>query len=218
MHTTSFAKKHSLPALPGLLLLFTLTVPAQAAQISVSSYTLGTPPGYPDTGGNELTNGVTSVVVWATPSPPAPIEGDALVGWENIDFPSMTFNFGGPVQIGSATGWLADSDGAAGVGLPVAMRLTTPGGFDMTFPVANPAGAGTTVPITVSGFDITTTSLTVTLTRDPGVNNDPNLVGPDIYSWTMVSEMQFFTPAIPEVSTALLSGAAVLGFMMRRRR
>lgn len=192
-------------------------LPAGAAQVLVNSYTFGSPPGYPDSGGTELINGVDSVPVWATPANPAFSTGDPLVGWENVDFPSMTFSFAGPVNIGSMTVWAADSDGAAGVGIPVAVRITTPGGFDLSTPITNPAGAGNTVPVTVSGFDITTTSLTVTLTRDPGFNADPNLVGPKVFSWTMVSEVQFFTP-VPEPSTALLGGLSLFGLLARRRR
>ena len=192
-------------------------LPAGAAQVLVNSYSFASPPGYPDTGGTELINGVDVVPVWATPANPAFSSGDPLVGWEGVDFPSITFSFSGPVNIGSMTAWFADSDGSAGVGMPVTMQLTTPGGFNQSFSVANPAGAGNTVPVTASGFNITTNSLTLTLTRDPGFNADPNLVGPKVYSWTMVSEVKFFTP-VPEPSIALLAGLSTLGLVARRRR
>ncbi len=207
---------HRNTAFAGCLGLLLTALHAHAAQISVSSYTLSPAPGYVDTGGTELTNGVDVVPVWATPANPAFTSGDPLVGWENVDNPSMTFNFSSAVNIGSITAWFADSDGSAGVGMPVAVTITTPGGFSQAFPVTNPAGSGSTVPVTFSGFNLNTNSVTVTLTRDPGVNNDPELIGAKVFSWTMVSEVRFFTP-VPEPSTAMLAGLAALCLTRRRR-
>ncbi len=152
------------------------TTAGNSAPILVDGgYTYGVLPSasYPDSGG-ELTDGTAVVNVW-----PNPADSAALVGWQFSD-PTITFNFSSPVQIGSITSYFADSDGASGVGLPATINISTSGGFNQTFVVNNPAGSGTTVPINVNAFGLTTDNVTLTAT------------GP--HEWEMLSEVQFFSP------------------------
>lgn len=179
-------------------------VSAPAALIPITSYTYGTSPSgtYPDSGGVELRDGVTASAAWGA-GPIGFADVVALVGWQNTN-PTVTFNFGSPVTIRSFTAWGADSDGAAGVALPSALTLTTVG-FNQSFTVVNPAGAGTTVALSHGGFEVTTSSITLVATRST--------------QWTMFSEVQFFDTVIPEPSTyAAIAGVAALGLAAFRRR
>lgn len=160
----------------GLFLLLGIA-PASAAPISVDAgYTYGVAPSgsYPDSGG-ELTDGIAVVDVWpnAPNTPP-------LAGWLNAN-PTITFNFSSPVQIGNITSYFADSDDSAGVGLPGTINISTSGGFNQNYVVNNPAGSGTTVPINVNAFGVTTNNVTITATGG-------------LHEWEMLSEVQFFSP------------------------
>ncbi len=161
--------------------------------------------GYADSTGQELTDGITfsqcwdgvSIITFATVAP--------LVGWQ-VNDPSITFDFGTPVNVGSVLIYFADSNGAAGVGMPSFVNISTPGGFNQTFPVIDPPGLGTTVPVLISGLNLSTDTVTVTANRNAG------------FSWTMLSEVSFATP-VPEPSAyALGFGVVALGVMAVRRR
>ncbi len=178
-----------------------------AAQLTPVSYVFSHSPGYEDSG-SELTNGVAYNVAWSVP--PVGLNANdvaELVGWQNVN-PTITFTFAAPVTIRSVTTWLADSEGSAGVGLPVSVTLSDTEGFSQVFPVENPPGNGSTVPITFGGFEITTDTFAITLNRDQ--------------QWTMASEMQFFDTAvaIPEPSSAAftLGAVALVGVAAGRRR
>ncbi len=173
------------------------------------SATASTNPAYADTGGVELTDGVTDTPVW----PDAAVIGP-LTGWQNIDA-TATFNFNSVVNVTQLTVWAADSDGNAGVGLPESIRVIS-GGFDQVFPVTNPAGSGTMIPITIGGLNLNTTSVQLDIARDTALDN-PFCCG-GTYEWTMVSEVQFEGSVIPEPSTGLLLGLGPIGLIARRRR
>lgn len=176
-----------------LLLAVSSKLAAQPVAIQSYSYLTGASGGYPDTGGVELTNGVDLTDAWPTPgfSNTAP-----LVGWQNSD-PFIRFNFAPNTTITQATLWFADSDGAAGVGMPSQVTLTTTG-FSQSFLITNPVGSGTTVPVVLSGFSVNTDHLDVNVTR--------------IQEWTMISEVTFAAP-IPEPATAAALMGGVLGLV-----
>ncbi|MDP0494686.1 MAG: hypothetical protein Q7Q73_00630 [Verrucomicrobiota bacterium JB024] len=174
--------------------------------IAIANYSYNVAPSgsYPDSGGVELTDGTDLTAAWgAGISHP---NSTPLVGWRYIDG-SITFNFTQVETVGSFTVWAADSDGYAGVGVPATITLSTAGEtFTQTFTVTNPAGNGTTVPLTFEGFSVTTDQLTVSFVRG--------------YEWTMYSEVTFSSvPEPAHVGAALGTGVlAVLVWMRRRRR
>lgn len=176
-----------------------------AAAVLVDSYTIQATTGsnYPDTGGKELTDGVTYSRAWTVPSTTITLADVAgLVGWEFRN-PVIRFEFGSVQTIQAVTVWAADSDGSAGVGLPKNITLRTPDhSFSQTFSITNPSGNGYTVPLFLSGFSVNTSSLIVEAERN--------------HSWTMFSEIQF--DSVPEVSSLALVGLAGVGFLARRRR
>lgn len=153
-------------------------------------------PAYEDSGGTELTDGIFETTVWPDSPDPPP-----LVGWQFIDS-EVTCNFTTEVNIGSVVAWFADSDGSAGVSVPESIRLTTRGGFDQIFPVVNPAGSGTTVPISIEGLDLTTDSITLFIALNTATDNGQCCGGS--YEWIMMSEVEFFTPPDPDVPLAIL--------------
>lgn len=174
--------------------------------IAIAGYSYNVAPSgsYPDSGGVELTDGTDLTAAWgAGISHPNSVP---LVGWQYTNG-SITFNFTQVETVGSFTVWAADSDGSAGVGLPATITLSTAGEtFTQTFTVTNPAGNGTTVPLTFEGFSVTTDQLTVSFARAT--------------QWTMFSEVTFSSvPEPAHVGAALGAGAlAVLVWMRRRRR
>ncbi|MGJ8698071.1 MAG: PEP-CTERM sorting domain-containing protein [Verrucomicrobiaceae bacterium] len=187
-------------------LLFTLPIAligvAQAASVAVDNYSYLVSPNssYPDSGGTELTDGTDATIAWFPGSSITVADVAPLTGWL-LSNPTIQFNFAGPQSIGEVTVWIADSDGSAGVGLPSTVTVRTPdSSFSRTVNVINPPGAGSTVPITIDGFEVTTNSLVVEMAR--------------VHSWTMLSEVTFATPE-PSSAALTLLGAACL---LRRRR
>jgi hypothetical protein len=156
---------------------------------------------YPDSGG-ELTDGITYSMAWGA----GPIGYEDVVnlaGWNNTDT-TITFTFAAPVNIGSVSIYFADSNGAAGVGMPDSVTLSDGGAFSQVFPVSDPVGGGSTVESVFGGFNVSTTTLQVSFARH--------------YQWTMLSEVQFFS-AVPEPSSfAAFAGFAALGGALVRRR
>lgn len=187
------------------------TASLSAATLTPVSYSYGNAPGDPndinnyyDTAFTKLTDGVDSVGAWGGAGA---VDITAFAGWFYTGgAASITFNFGGNVSIDSVTLWAADSDDAAGVGLPVNVTLAGAGGFSQGFPITNPAGTGTTVPLVLSGFSYTGDSITLTI--------------PANYQWLMLSEVTFTgASAVPEPSAyAALAGVAALGIVVWRRR
>jgi len=173
---------------------------ADAALLPVSSYSyIAGPSGsYPDSGG-ELTDGVDANVAWGAGLILTYADVEPLVGWDGRS-PSVTFYFASPRTVGQVVVWAADSNGAAGVGLPDAITLTTSGGFSQSFVITNPAGDGHTVALTLSGFSFTSDNFTIT-------------ASPHDY-WTMLSEVQAYD--VPEPAGLMLMGVG--GVLMAARR
>ena len=177
---------------------------APAASVAVSSYSYLISPSstYPDTGGSELTDGVTYSAAWAVPPSNIGYEDVVnLTGWSS-NRPIIQFNFATVTDVGMVTIWIADSDGAAGVGIPQTITVRTlDSSFSQTFAITDPAGSGTTVPIILSGFSVNAASLVIDI--------EPN------HQWTMLSEVQF--NSIPEPSAFALVGIGLAGILRRRR-
>ncbi len=180
------------------------SAPAFATQWFATGYSYSVSPNgaYPDSGG-ELTNGVTYSLAWGGAAPIGPAEVVQLSGWQNTNT-TITFSFAAPVNIGSVSVYFADSNGAAGVGMPDSVTLSDGGSFSQTFLVTDPAGGGSTVESVFSGFSVSTTTLRVSFVRD--------------YQWTMISEVQFFSPVPEPASFAAVAGLAALGGALVRRR
>jgi len=179
-----------------------------AAQIPITSYVA--PAGdtgsffYQDTGGIELTNGLYGVIPFANQA-----QADPWVGWATGSHtnPLLTFNFGGPVNIGRVDLDLARWQSPAGIFLPSSINI---GGtvFNLT---------GTELPDNSRG----TLSFNVNFVGVSSLNVQLFHGG----SWLFLDEAQFFTPAVtggvPEPSSILLSGLgvcalAVISLRMRR--
>lgn len=179
-----------------------------AAQVPVDNYIYQTSfnSSYPDSGG-ELTDGVTFSPAWGGGSAISYSDVAPLVGWLNTD-PSVLFEFASTSFIDEIIIYAADSDGAAGVGLPSSINILAPGtGFNQNFAVTNPAGAGSTVPIVISGLNLNTASIVVTASR--------------VNSWTMFSEVQFFDSSSVTVATpssALLIALGGIALFATRRK
>ena len=167
-------------------------------------YSTGPSGSYPDSGG-ELTNGITYSLAWGGAGSVNAGDVVQLVGWQNTNT-TITFTFAEPVNIGSVSIYFADSNGAAGVGMPGSVTLSDGGSFSQTFPVADPAGGGSTVESVFGGFSVSTSTLRVSFVRG--------------YEWTMISEVQFFSPApVPESSSfGFVAGLVALGGALARRR
>lgn len=189
--------------LSGLALTSAATAHAQTIPISSYSYIAGPSGSYSDNG-SELTDGIAVVQAWPDTSG---LDVQPLVGWQNSEG-RIRFNFAGVVTIRSATFHFADSNSSAGVYFPSAISLTNASAtFLREFPLADPAGSGTTVGATVGGFEINTDHLILVMPNIPGEQ------------WHMISEASFSASAIPEPSTyAMLAGSLALGLAAARSR
>jgi len=155
------------------------TVPAgihvEATSVWCSySYITNPSSSYPDTNFSKLTDGVAVLPAW--PNPDVNANANALVGWQNVN-PSIAFVFSNKVNISTIKVWAADSDGAAGVGLPTQITISNAAGYNRTFVITNPAGSGSTVELTLGGINAISDRFMITAT--PG------------QPWTMFSEVQF---------------------------
>lgn len=175
---------------------------AAAAQLSVASYSYLTSPhgNYPDSGG-ELTDGTNVTEAWGAGvnmfGKTAP-----LVGWLN-NSPSVQFTFASAEQVKEIIVYAADSENHAGVGLPATFTVTTPGGFNQTFSVTNPSGDGTTVPIVLSGFNVSSSVFNISAVRN--------------HQWTMFSEVEFYnTSSVPAPAGLGLTALIAIGLLRRR--
>lgn len=178
--------------------------PAFATQWFATGYGYSVAPSgtYPDSGG-ELTNGITYSLAWGGAESIGAGDVVNLAGWNNTNT-TITFTFAEPVSIGSVSIYFADSNGAAGVGMPDSVTLSDGGSFSQVFAVSDPAGGGSTVESVFDGFSVSTTTLQVSFARH--------------YQWTMLSEVQFFSPVPEPSSFAAFAGFAALGGALLRRR
>ncbi|NVK55352.1 MAG: hypothetical protein HWE26_07040 [Alteromonadaceae bacterium] len=187
-----------------LCLALFLSLPSQAALISVSSYTYNTSPhsSYSDSGG-ELTDGITDNIAWGEGVTIGYSDVSNLTGWNGVN-PNVTFNFATAQLIKSIRVFAADSDGYAGVALPDTITVSTVEGFSQLFTITNPPGNGSTIALDLSGFATTSGAFTLTMVRSS--------------SWTMLSEVQFFSNDIapvdnvpePKMGLLLLLGLAFI--------
>lgn len=186
-----------------ILLLASTGLQPVLGAITVQSYSHSPAPSssYPDSGGRELIDGIAVVPTWGGGTTITSSQIGPFVGWLNNNA-STTFTFDSIATVGRVTVWASDSNGAAGVGLPTTITLSDPNsGFTQTFPVTNPAGSGYMLPITLSGFEVTTNQMRVAFTRGS--------------QWTMLTEVTF--ESIPEpTSGALLALSSLL--VLRRKR
>jgi hypothetical protein len=184
--------------LAAFLLLAVFATQSSAAQIPVASYTHSGSDGgfYSDSTGQELTDGVDANIAWGPGIPIGVGDIGPLVGWY-ITNPTMQFNFAGTVNVGALEVWFADSDGSAGVAMPSAVTLSTSGGYSQSFPVVDPPGYGLTVPVIISGLNISTNNLTLTASATQ--------------TWTMLSEVRFFAREVPEPA-GMVFAVIVFGF------
>lgn len=187
--------------------LFITALPVQAGLISVTSYQYNSTPSssYPDSAA-ELTDGITDSLAWGSGLSIGYSDVANLTGWLNTN-PSITFNFNGLQTVNTIKVFAADSDGAAGVALPLSVLVSTAEGFSQLFNVTNPAGDGKTVALDLTGFSTSSAVVTLTMQRSA--------------QWTMLSEVQFFdastqTNSVPAPATWLLSLGAMLVVMRKR--
>ena len=187
-----------------ILALGSLIAPAFSAQVAVANYVYSgsSPSGsYPDSG-SELTDSIDVTLAWGGATTINASHVGPLVGWR-FTTPRIRFNFANAVTIRKVIVWAADSDNAAGVGLPTHLKLSDPNStFSQTFAVTNPVGAGWTIPLELSGFFVNTNALVVEAT--PGSE------------WTMLSQVNF--DDAPEPGTTALLACGVLPMLLRRRR
>jgi hypothetical protein len=191
--------------LAALLLLAVSATQSSAAQIPVASYSHSGSDGgfYSDSTGLELTDGVDANIAWGPGVPIGVGDIGPLVGWY-ITSPTIQFNFAGTVEIGALEVWFADSNGSAGVAMPSAVTLSTSGGYSQSFPIVDPPGYGVTVPVTISGLNISTNNLTLTASATQ--------------TWSMLSEVRFFARDVPEPAGLMLSVVSILAATMWRSR
>lgn len=121
-----------------------------------------------------------------------------LVGWGGSD-PWISFSFGGTQTVGS----VADSDGSAGVSVPGSIKVrTADSSFSRTFVVTDPLGNGTMVPITFSGFSVSTDELVLGATSST--------------FWTMFSKVRFDSVSEPSPGVLIELGWGVVFARCRR--
>ncbi|MDP0491975.1 MAG: hypothetical protein Q7Q71_13075 [Verrucomicrobiota bacterium JB023] len=177
--------------------------PFASAAITVNSYSHSPNPSssYPDSGNQELIDGVADVVTWGEGVPIGSSQVGPFVGWLNTNA-STTFTFDSVQTVRQVTVWAADSDSAAGVNFPSTITLTDPNSsFTQTFGIPNPAGSEMR-PIVMEGFAVTTNQLQVAFTRGG--------------QWTMLTEVTFDT--IPEPGAPALLSLAIISLIRRRQR
>ena len=131
------------------------------------------------------------------------------VGWRRLVTPTVaiTFNFAGPVTIGTIRVHSDDSGGAGGVALPSRVDFTWTGGGSAGSVVVDPSAGTEPSWLDFAKLGIVgATSVTMTV----GYANE----------WIFLDEVQFIGAAIPEPSTwALMAlGLAGVNVVAGRRR
>ncbi len=160
------------------------------------------------TGGNalsggtgKLTDGVIASDYWANTSNSAGT--GPWVGW--LQSPTITFHFAGNVDL-TEIKFYVDNSGQGGVSAPDAVIVDGVSFANTLY--QTPGGSTTLSTIDITGLDLHSDSVTVTLQQSN--------------AWVFLSEVQFFssTSAVPETGNLamMLGGLSLLGFMARRRR
>ena len=146
-------------------------------------------------GRGDLTDGIIASANWELAEAPG---NGPYVGWE-VD-PVITFHWNTPVNVGSVTFHLDDSNGYGNVSAPAAVIVN-----GVTYNVADPAGSAP-FSFTASGVTFSGTDLQVQILR----NNN----------WVFVSEVQFNAAPVPEPASGamLLAGLGLMGALALRRK
>ncbi len=164
---------------------------ANAIAVTPTSYTYDIAPSgfYPDTGGTELTDGAIATTNWFGTDRPL------YSGWQNVE-PTITFDFGGIVNIDSLIFSFDDSNGAGAVTTPDSIEISM-GGVTLTRNIIDPAGDDP-ITETFAGLGLTGSTLDLKVF---------NAQIPGTQEWTMISEVSFddgVTAAVPfEFSPAM---------------
>ena len=153
-------------------------------------------------GSGDLTDGVVASGLWNTveidPSGTGP-----YVGWikENSLNPLVTFHFAGSPTI-NGIGIHLDNSGIGGVLSPSAIWID---GVNTAF----------TAPLLGTAGFVNFTGLTLT-----GNTHSIQFFQPSAATWTFVSEVQFFSGAVPEPASwaMMIAGFGIVGGAMRRRQ
>lgn len=186
---------------------------ASAAPVTVDSYVYGVSPNssYPDSSGQELTDGNISSISFADGIWTHSSQAGIYSGWLNRSLVGIGFNFSSDIDFGSLTIYFDDADGAAGVDAPGSVNLfsaNTLGGFSDhgTFAIPEYAGTGAT-------------SFTLGMN---GITSDYiELVLSSTSSWLMLSEVTFDdTPLnpVPLPASLGLLGSGILGLLSCRKQ
>ena len=158
-------------------------IPAKVTHV-IQSYTPITPisASYPDSGG-ELTNGISSATVW----PNSPTTGP-LVGWLDSDM-RVELSLTSSVRVGSATVYLADSDGSAGVALPSSIIVINSDGLRRGYRIPNPPGSGSMVAVTLPDLDMKVDTFSL-----QAIQSD---------DWIMASEIELYAHNSPGMTVII---------------
>jgi PEP-CTERM motif len=202
-----------------------MAAPAQAAQVFATSYSMPNGDGQAN-GGNfnywdlsysgagstitdgaalsgglgDLTDGVIAPDFWFN------VENAAgtgpWVGWRktNTSNPLLTFNFAGSPIIDQVKFYIDDS-GAGGVFAPSAILID---GLATSY--VNGGVTNSLLTVNLTGLNLTGGSHTIQFLDSP--------------EWVFVSEIEFFSTAVPEPATwaMMLTGFGIIGGALRRRK
>lgn len=177
---------------------------ASAITINPSGYTFINPSGsgYPDSSGEELTDGVIATENWNTPD--TFVNRLPYVGWIDTN-PIINFTFDSAVNIDALTLSVDDSGGAGAVTTPLGVNITM-NGTTINRSITDPPGIEP-FSDTFSGLGLSGTSLELEVI--PGGQ------------WTFLSEVSFDGSAsVPfefSPSLGLLTVGGILGFTRLRK-
>lgn len=165
---------------------------ANAAPVSITSYSYNVSPSssYRDSTGSELSDGIKFVDTWGNGNVLGSGDIAPFVGWFRST-PSITFNFASGSFIDEVILYIADSNGTAGVGIPLSVRLQEVFGgvgFDRTFAIDDPLGSGDVKAFVFSNLGLTTEQFSISM-------------GPR-FVWTMLTEVEFFSTSSSQALSA----------------
>lgn len=194
----------------GTFTVFSNANSAGAITVSPNSYSYDSAPSvfYPDTGGTELTDGIIATLNWNGTLPGSNASTIPYSGWQNTE-PTITFDFGGVVNIETLIFSFDDANGAGAVTTPDSIDITM-GGTTISRAIVDPASSE---PITqaFSGLGLTGTSLDLKVF---------NAQSPGTEEWTMISEVSFDSASVPfefSPSLGLLAVGGIFGVAKYRK-